>query len=225
MKTKYLFLSIGLFLIIQGCKFSYSHHFTRDSPDWWENKQITTAKVYEIIYNPTMIKFKYNVTDREFNHYVYMSQSFLMPATASYDLAYNPDNPKENVILLHKPHFYDDEDFIYTVGTASVLETEPHDVFARGGRDSSFIYYVRFQLEDGRKVPRKYDGLLQIQPYSPSYYSMYEKEKKYLLMYSPKEWTRCWMFLDYPVDGLSDAEIKAKTEELKQNNYMLRKRP
>ena len=225
MKNKYLFLSIGLFLVIQGCKFSYFHHNTKKSPDWWENKQTTTARVYEILYYPTMIKFKYNVNSGEFKHYVHMSRSFLMPVTASYDLAYNPDNPKENVILLHKPHFYDDEEFVYTVGTARDIESFPRDIFSQSGNDSSFIYYVDFQLENGRQVPGKWDGLLQIQPYSPAYYAMYAKGKKYLLMYSPKEWTRCWMFLDYPVDGLSEAEIKAKIEELKQNNYMLRKRP
>ena len=216
-----------LMVVLVGCGFVYSHQWTRKAPKWLDKREITLGHVYEIVMPPTGVKYTYSVNGKEYKDIVGMVWSYIMPVTAIYEVAYDPMNPKENVILFHKPVFYEDEDFIYTTGSSLSIENKNSMLFRREkneNNESTFIFNFKLKHQDGRILPRR-DPLIQIMPNSDSLVSFYENNKNYIVMYSKKEWARCWMFLDYPVDGLSEAEIQAKIEELKQNNYMLRKRP
>ncbi len=217
--------SILIFVLV-GCGFYYSFQRTRKAPKWWPNREITLAYVYEVVVPPTGVKYSYYVGGKEHKDIVGMAVSYIMPGSAIYEVAFDPLNPKENVILFHKPVFFDDEDFVYTTGTAGSIVSRSNLLFYKEdteNNDSTFLFNFQLKHENGNILPKR-DALLHIMPYSDSLVSRYENNKNYIVMYSKKEWARCWMFLDYPVDGLSEAEIKAKIEELKQNNYMLRKR-
>ena len=215
-----------LMVVLAGCGFVYSHQWTRKAPKWWDKREIALGRVYEIVMPPTGVKYTYSVNGKEYKDIVGMVWSYIMPVTAIYEVAYDPMNPKENVILFHKPVFYDDEDFVYTTGEMRFIVSKSSLLFHNEkteNNENTFLFNITLKHENGSILPRR-DAILQIIPYSDSLVSCYENNKNYIVMYSKREWLRCWMFLDYPVDGLSETEIQAKIEELKQNNYMLRKR-
>ena len=215
-----------LMVVLTGCWFSYNLQQTRKAPKWWSSREIALAEVYEVLPYPTLVKFRFNWNGAFVNGRVGMAWSYIMPETGLYDVAFDPQNPSESVLLFHKPVFFDDEEFVYTTGTTHFIVSKSSLLFyseKTENNENTFLFNITLKHENGSILPKR-DALLQIVPYSDSLVSRYENKKNYIVMYSKKEWARCWMFLDYPVDGLSEAEIQAKIEELKQNNYMLRKR-
>jgi hypothetical protein len=226
LEMKHVIVYSILMVVLTGCGFYYSFQRTRKAPKWWANREITLCHVYEVVVPPTGVKYSFHYAGKEYKDIVGMAWSYLMPETGIYEVAFDPSNPKENVILFHKPVFFDDEEFVYTTGTTHFIVSKSSLLFhseKTENNENTFLFNITLKHENGSILPKR-APLLQIVPYSDSLVSRYENKKNYIVMYSKKEWARCWMFLDYPVDGLSEAEIQAKIEELKQNNYMLRKR-
>jgi len=101
-----LSLLVLIFILLGGCKNAQLN--VSKVPNWWDSKEETTARVVKVIYQPEQIIF-YEFT---VNNTVYKggygepeNNEVIVGMGSRFKVAYNPNNPKENLLLYFKPIF------------------------------------------------------------------------------------------------------------------------
>lgn len=117
-KTNLVYLALGMVLIFSECKpfFRYPDNM-KHIPEWWGSRKETVATVTEVYHQPeTVFNYAYSVdgivTESAYS-FITRSNKGVVKGS-KYMVVYNPENPKQHLFLLHKPHFEINEGVRYT---------------------------------------------------------------------------------------------------------------
>jgi hypothetical protein len=115
-------ISYVCFLLILSCGtggYIYiGSYIFKEPPEWWTTKEEVTAKVISVLHQPeTGFRFEFFLDGRRYEsgHAFYENVDGVVVGS-KYKVAYNPSNPSQNQIILHKPVFEENEKVAYTVG-------------------------------------------------------------------------------------------------------------
>jgi hypothetical protein len=151
----------------------------KDIPDWWVNRQEVIATLHEVYHQPeTVFNYHFFVDGiKYYGGYGFSSHQTGIIEGSKYYVAYNPENPKDHIILLHKPVFEEYEKTGYAVAQCRRGVTYynlPNNVFGYdvwefpcsytvNGRNYKRVYFFilndrNFKVEDiiGKKFKVKY---------------------------------------------------------------------
>ncbi len=113
----YLKFKIFIFLLcLLAC--SPTYYDFKHIPVWWYNKGEVTAVVYEVIRNPeTVFLYNFYVDGKKYKGgYSFFECVEGIVIGSKFKVFFNPKNPNENYIVLHKPVFEANEEFGFTNG-------------------------------------------------------------------------------------------------------------
>lgn len=97
---------VFIFVLLVGCKTRQLSTFQK--PDWWDIKEETTAKVVKLIYLPEQLFFYEFVVNGETYRGRYLEHiepELIVEIESKFEVAYNPNNPKENFLMYFRPIF------------------------------------------------------------------------------------------------------------------------
>lgn len=111
-----------------------------ETPEWWEQRKETEAFVYHVsslIAIPNYAHYTYIVNDSIYEDEFMTRYLGIFAENSKYLVAYNPDNPKENLFLEHKPIFENHQMMTYN------LDLIPQDWRKEGFRETGIIIFEK----------------------------------------------------------------------------------
>lgn len=197
MKT-YLFLIATLFSFC-ACRLKYTYPYNeKDFPDWWHQRAITVATVYETFNRPrTIFNYSYLANGEKINSRSSYGGTGIVLGS-KYSVAYNPDIPWQHVLIRHEPIFEKDERTAQTIGVIGDKEEKESFKINRGAIpvfgypviETFATYYV-----DSVKYVSTQIYILNDKRYKTADI----RGKKFKIQYWVDNPYRCIVFLDEPV--------------------------
>ena len=104
-KTVYYRTFLVILILVNGCGNPKDIVTANPLPDWWGNRKITESKIYNLQLPPALvIEYYYFVdNDRYEGAWIPPPSDYSYSYKKNYEVAYNPDNPDEHFLLIHKP--------------------------------------------------------------------------------------------------------------------------